>query len=173
MDAVEVPHVVVEAPRDEIRIEGLAGYGTGGAAGGAMASFRHDALFVAPSLTWQTRSFGDEALSLRMGAGATWTPVKYARLDAIGTFGAHMYDRIGAEPLGSAGASATRPFVGAWAGASVVVRPFTVGVWLFYEGDLARGEETTRDPPDKARAIRVGTDAAGVLLRIGFAFEAG
>jgi hypothetical protein len=171
MDAVEAPQVAIEAPRNEVRIEGLAGYGTGGATGGAMASLRHGSLLIAPSFTWQKEVFGNEALALRMGAGGTWAPAKYARLDVLGTFGAHVYDRVGAEPLGSAGASATRPFVGAWAGASLVVAPFTFGVWLFYEGDLTRGEETTRDPPDKARAIGVGTDAAGVLLRIGFAFE--
>jgi hypothetical protein len=169
--AAPVQDVVIEAPKNEARLEGIAGYATSGATGGAMASFRHGALLLAPSLTFQTQSFGNEALALRMGAGGTWAPTKYARLDAIGTLGAHFYDRVGAEPLSSAGASATRPFAGAWTGASIVVRPFTVGLWLFYEGDLVRATEPSHDPPERVRAIRVGGDAAGVLLRVGFAFE--
>jgi hypothetical protein len=166
MDAAQVQDVVIEAPRDEVRIEGLAGYGTSGANGGVMTSFRHGALLLAPSLTFQTQSYGDEALALRMGAGATWAPTKLVRVDAIGTFGAHLYDRVGAAP-GEAGASAARPFAGAWTGASLVARPFTVGVWLFYEADLWRAHE----PDDKGRAVKVGTDAVGALLRVGFAFD--
>jgi hypothetical protein len=146
-----------------------------------MISYRHGWLVVAPSFTFhQTILVGAETYSWRMGAGLAYAPTRLIRLELLGVGGAHVYRRAGAGLLGSVGADATRAFLGAWAGGDLVAGHFTLGAWLFYEGDLDRSSKLTNDPVtpptglsfgDTQHSVRVGQDAVGAFLRAGFAFN--
>ncbi len=170
-----------EAARDELRPEALAGFGTNGLSVGGMVSYRHGPFVVAPSVTFhQTLLDVTEIYSWRMGAGATYAPTRWLRLELLAVGGAHVYRHAGAEILGSTGADATRPFAGVWAGGDLVLGHFTLGVWLFYEGDLNRSSKLTNDPVTRApntffgdtqHTVGVGQDAVGAFLRAGLAFN--
>src|SRR5450432_4406439 len=75
------------APKNEERLETLLGEGTEGGIVGGMFSFRHGALLIAPSVTYQGNpSFNEisqQALALRLGAGVTLTPTRHLRLDGL------------------------------------------------------------------------------------------
>ena len=174
---VEDAETPARAPKSEVRIEGLAGYGGSGMTIGAMPSLRYGALLVAPSITYSSKIFSDEMFAWRMGTGASFTPSSMTRLELLGVGGVHVYRGVGAELLGSAGANGTRPFLGAWAGASMVLGHFTIGAWAFYEGDLERSSVLTNDPVKQTdlfggtqHPVQVGTDSVGVMLRLGVAF---
>jgi hypothetical protein len=179
---MDTPVVVEDRAREtEAGAQALLGASSDGYVVGGLVSLRHKWFVVAPSITYTAELLtSHETFAYRLGAGPSWTPLPWLRLEALGVGGAHVYRGVGSEFLGSRGADGTRAFLGAWAGASARGGPFRIGLWAYYEGDLDRGQILTNDPVtrdptawfgDTQHPVTVGQDVVGVLLRVGVGFD--